>query len=140
MSGAYGKTVGPVLRGEIDFEAVTLKAMLCTSAYVADVDADEFRADITGELVATGYPAGGITLTGIAVTPYTSFWVIQADDAAFGTLTGTGITQMVIYISTGSSATDRLLANMTFASESPAAEAFTYQFDPDYGFVGYQYA
>lgn len=45
--------------GAFDFDVDTVYVMLLTSAYAPDKAAHEKRSDLTDEVVATGYTAGG---------------------------------------------------------------------------------
>lgn len=130
---AYGKFVQHVLKGDIDFDTAALKAMVCGSGYAPDVDAHEFRSSVTSEVSGTGYTAGGVALTGVAVTLDTTNnrLKIDAADADFGTVTFTAGTQIVVYVNTGSAATDYLMSFHTFTSASPTAANFTYAWHAD---------
>jgi hypothetical protein len=125
---------GPTLADAVGdyLTGATVKAMLVGSGYTPNVDHD-FRDDVTGEVSGTGYTAGGITLANVIVTyDATNNRVkIDADDAAFGTVTLTGVTGIVTYISTGAAATDRIISAHTFTSQSPNAVPFTYQWHAD---------
>lgn len=139
-ANAYGKFVEHLAKADIDFDTVALKAMLCGSGYTADFDAHEFRSSVTSEVTGTGYTAGGIALTGEAITLDTANnrLKIDAADADFGTLTVTGITQLVLYVDTGNAATDLLVSAHTFASQSPSGVNFTYAFHADgIGYISY---
>lgn len=129
-SNAYGKFIEKAVT---DLIAPGLKAMLCTASYVADLDAHEFRSDVTNEVTGTGYTAGGIALTGEAVTidAANNRVKLDADDANFGTVTITGITQIVVYVDTGNAATDRIVGRHTFSTSSPSAANFTYVWNAD---------
>lgn len=60
----YGKGMLAIVKNDVDLEADTLKLTLHTSAYVPDLDVHDFYDDTTNELAtATGYTAGGVTLT-----------------------------------------------------------------------------
>lgn len=128
---AYGNLVRHAFKSDFDWDTATIKAMLTTASYTFDKD-HEFRSSVTsGEASGTGYTAGGISLTGVASSyDSTNNWTaIDADDAAFGTVTLTAVTGMVLYVSVGSAATDILISYHSFASQSPSAVPFTYQFD-----------
>lgn len=124
---AFGKFIQHVAKADIDFDTVALKAMLCTSSYTANYDTHEFRSDVTNEVTGTGYTSGGVALTAESITLDTTNdrLKIDADDVDFGTLTVTGITQMVVYVDTGSAATDILVSCHTFTSQSPSGVNFT---------------
>lgn len=128
---AAGPTIADMVSSY--FSGKTVKAMLVGSGWTFDKDAHDFRADVTAEVTGTGYTAGGITLTGVAVAQDTANDRVEiaADNADFGMLTVTGITQIVTYFSTGSAATDRILSVHTFASQSPSGVNFTYAWNDD---------
>lgn len=130
---AYGKFVQHVAKADIDFDTAQLKALLVGSGYTPDYDANEFRSDITSEVSGTGYTAGGISLTSESITLDTTNHrlKVDADDANFGTLTVSGIVGLVVYVDTGSSATDQLVSFHTFSSQSPSGVNFTYAFHAD---------
>ena len=130
-STPYGSTVENILSSWVSGK--TLKAMLVGSGYTPDADLHDFRDDITGEVVGTGYTAGGIALTNVAVTrdSATNRVKLTASNADFGTVTLAGITGIVVYVSTGSAATDRILSHHSFASQSPNGVNFTYQWAAD---------
>jgi hypothetical protein len=64
----YGSAVAHLGDADIDWVADTIKIMLVTSSYTPDLDAHDFRNDVTNEVSGTGYTAGGATLSGKAVT------------------------------------------------------------------------
>ena len=128
---AFGPTVQDIVSSWVSGK--TFKAMLVGSGYTPDVDAHDFRADVTSEVSGTGYTAGGITLTSVAVSVDTATNKVKltAANANFGTLTVTGITGIVVYVSTGSAATDRILSHHSFTNSSPSGVNFTYQWHAD---------
>lgn len=63
----YNSAIDDMVRGLIDFDTDTFKAMLVTGSYVANEDTHDKRDDITNEVSGTGYTAGGITC-GVTVT------------------------------------------------------------------------
>lgn len=139
-AAAYGKFVQHLAKADIDFDTAALGALLVTSSYTPNYDTHEFRSDITNEVTGTGYSAGGIALTGEGITLDTTAnrLKIDAADADFGTLTVTGITGLVIYVVTGSSATDNLVSFHSFSSQSPSGVNFTYAFHADgIGYISY---
>lgn len=111
----------------------TVKAMLVGSGYTFDKDAHDFRDDVTSEVSGPGYTAGGITLTGVAAQLDAANHRVEvvADNANFGTVTLSGVTQIVTYFSTGSAATDRIISVHTFSSQSPAGIPFVYAWNDD---------
>lgn len=102
----------------IDLENDTIKVMLVTSTYTVNPD-HNYRNQITNEISNTGtYSSGGSALTGQAVTQDDT-----NDKATFDAndLQWTGATftarAAVMYKSTGSSATDILIAYFDFGAD-----------------------
>ena len=72
-SGLYGVTFLNALKNDLaldldDTTADRFKVMLVTSAYTPDFGAHDFKADVTNEVVGTGYTAGGESLTSVTLT------------------------------------------------------------------------
>lgn len=67
----YGMAHFSAWNKEIDFNSDVIKVMLCTSAYVPDQDAHQYKSSVTGEVVGTGYTATGNTI-GVPTITYTS--------------------------------------------------------------------
>lgn len=138
-AGVYGKALQKAVT---DFVAPGLKAMICDATYVPDFDAHEFRSSVTGEVTGTGYTAGGVALTGEAVTidAATNRVKLDADDVDFGTVTFTAGTQVIVYVNSGAAATDRLVSRHTFTeAQSPSGTPFFVTLDADgiaYGTYG----
>lgn len=106
----YGNAILQALTSGIDWNSDTLKVMLCTSAYVPDQDAHVFKSDVTGEVVGTGYTAGGVALSSVAITYTASTNVIKLDAADVTWSTSTISAQYaVIYDSTPSTDATRPL-------------------------------
>ena len=119
----------------------TVKAMLVGSGYTFDPDTHEFRSSVTSEVSGTGYTAGGITLSGVTVLALDTAnnrVKLDANDADFGVVDLTGVTQIVVYVSTGSAATDRIIGVHTFTAQAPSGVNFTYAWNVDgIGYVSY---
>lgn len=129
----YGSFPLRLVKGEVDLDTATVKALLVGSGYVFDADTHDYRDDVTGELTGTGYTAGGVTLTGVS-TVYdaaTNKVKVDAADAAFGTVTLTGVTGLVTYLDTGTAGTSPLMSYHSFASQSPNGVPFTYAWHAD---------
>jgi len=116
-----------LLDGSIDLANDTIKCALVTSAYIVDVDTHVFFSAITGEVVGSGYAAGGSTLT----TPVNSQddtddeGVFDADDVVFSASTITA-RAAVLYKDTGVASTSPLIAYIDFGSDlSSTADDFT---------------
>lgn len=64
----YGLAAKSLANKEIDWDSDTIKVMLCSSSYVPDQDAHQYKSSVTGEVAGTGYTAGGATLTSCTST------------------------------------------------------------------------
>lgn len=111
----YGQFWMALAVGHFNLTSDVLKVMLTTSTYNPDVDADEFLTDVTGEVSGTGYTAGGKTLTTVTLTyDATNHRAVLGAD----TVTWTGATfvahRAVLYKSTGTAATSRLIGYIDF--------------------------
>lgn len=63
-SKLYNSMLFYLAKGQIDFDTDTFYAMLVLDDYVPDVDAHDFRNDVTNEVVTgSGYTAGGAATT-----------------------------------------------------------------------------
>jgi hypothetical protein len=124
-----GKTILDVLNNY--FIGAELKAMLVDSSYVFNKHLATTRAAVTGEVIASGYVSGGISLTTVTIeqNQTDSRIEIKADEADFGMLTATDIAGLLVYVDTGSAATDLIISAHTFPSRAPAGEDFVYFWD-----------
>lgn len=118
-------------------DTATVKAMLLTDSYVVDLT-DQYRADVTAsEVTGTGYTAGGVAVTGLAVTrdDANGRLVVVLDDVSFGTIDVANIGAIVLYVDTGSSATDVLIGIDVFGTTSATgSDTYTYLVNTD-GFM-----
>lgn len=127
----YGGFTLAAVKGEFDLDTDTVKALLVDATYVFNPDTHDYLDDITGEIVGTGYTAGGVPLTNFTFTKDTANNKItfDADDVSFGTVTITGAAGIVLYVSKGTAAASPL---MCYEALSPAVDvsgaAFTYVF------------
>ena len=71
----FGKAFGNMLGGaaganarQSDYLSDTIKRMLTTSTYTPNRDTHELKADVTNEVVGTGYTAGGAALASKTIT------------------------------------------------------------------------
>jgi len=118
-----------------NYFAASVKALLCDSTYTFDKDAHATRADVTGEVVGTGYALGGVEVTGVNVVLDTANNVVKlvANEVDFGTLTITEVAQIVLYfdVDTSDPTADKLIGVHTFAPQALSGENFTYAFYDD---------
>jgi hypothetical protein len=126
----HGLFLEALANKEIDLADDTLKAMICTSTYVPNLDTHKYKSSVTNEITGTGYTAGGQTLTGVTWTYNTStnLWTLDAVDPSWAASTLTGRV-VVVYDSTpGSDATRPIIGSGVFdADVSSSAGPFTVQ-------------
>jgi hypothetical protein len=106
-----------LLKGDIDLDTATVKAMLTSSSYAENRDHDR-RDDVTNEITATNYTAGGLTLTPVisAVDTTNDRVTLTLPAATWANFTGTA-RRLVYYVSTGTASADPLIACVDFGSD-----------------------
>lgn len=104
--GQFGATAAR----RIDWVGDTINVLLTTNSYVEDLDAHDFRNDVTNEVTGTNYVAGGVALSGKTLTydSATNESRMDANDPTFTNVTLSLIRKAVFYKVVGSSATDPL--------------------------------
>jgi len=131
-SGMYGITFLNALKNDLaldldDTTADRFKVMLVTSAYTPDFGTHDFKADVTNEVVGTGYTAGGESLTSVTLTQSGGTITFDADDV---TWTSSTITARGAVIYDDSLASDPLIAYIDFgADKSSSAGDFVLSFN-----------
>jgi hypothetical protein len=127
---ASGPTVEDMLVNYIA-NSGQLKAMLCDSTFVFDKHTHEFRADVTGEVVGTGYTEGGAEIEDVAVALNTADnrVDITGTPVNFGVLTVTEVAQIVVYFSNGTETTDRILSVHDITPVALTADEFVFSWD-----------
>jgi hypothetical protein len=114
----YGKAMHSAFSGLINLPSDTIKAALCTSSYTPDQDAHDYFNDISGEVVGTGYTAGGATL-GTKTLTYdgpSNTVTFDAADTSWATSTITA-RYAVIYKDTGTPSTSPLIGYVDFGAD-----------------------
>lgn len=113
----YNSAVDNTVRGNINFNSDTFKAMLVTSSYVPNKDTHTVRSNVTNEVVGNGYTTGGVIVT----TTITENTDIDRVDITFSNPNWTNSTLLargcVIYKSTGSAFVDPLVAYIDFIND-----------------------
>src|SRR4051812_18343644 len=95
----------------------SLKLMLVDSTYTMNIDTNVFRSDVTGEVVGTGYTAGGISVGSVTGTVDTTndrgdFTIAGSLTITTATITARGA---VLYKPRGgASSADELIAYYDF--------------------------
>ena len=119
-SGLYGITFLNALNNSLalDLDNDTLKIMLVTSGYTPDFGTHDFKADVTNEVVGTGYTAGGETLTSVALTQSAGTITFDAADV---TRTSSTITARGAVIYDDTLASDPLICYIDFGSDQSSS-------------------
>lgn len=102
----------------IDWENDTIKVSLHTSSYTPSMDSDEFQDDLDNEVSATGYTAGGATISTPSLDPGTGELVYDGENVAW-TITGSlTFRYAVIYNSSpGTMATNPIISIIDFGTD-----------------------
>ena len=114
----YNSAIDDIVRGAIDADTDTFKALLVTSSYTPNKDTHDKRDDVTNEVTGTGYTAGGVT-TACTVTKDTANDRVTLQFAAVSWAASTITARaLVIYKSLGgASSADALVAYNDFGSD-----------------------
>ena len=110
-----------LLNGDFDFSADTIKIALYTNS--ATLDASTTAYTTTGEVVATGYTAGGNTLTPTVSISNNVAFVTFANTTWSGSFTARGA---LIYKAGANGA----ICVLDFGSDKTSATTFEVQFPP----------
>ncbi len=97
------------LKGKIDLENFTVKAMLCTNSYIPVKNGHEYRSNVTNEVEATGYVEGGLELTNKSLTLLNNIITFDADDPEWVIVGSMTCRYVVYYIDSGDIETDLLI-------------------------------
>lgn len=128
---------GTTAADRVDFITDTMKVMLATNAYTADQDTNSYMTTGTtgasaSEVSSSGYVAGGVAMTGKALTYTAGTNVVKfdADDDTWATVTFT-TRWAVVYKSTGTSTTSHVFSYVNMGADNTiSAGNFTIQWDP----------
>lgn len=102
---------------KINLETDTIKCALVTSTYAPNIDSHDFFDDVTNEVSATGYTAGGNTLTVTVSQDNTDDEaVFDATDTSWASssITARGA---IVYKSTGVASTSPLICYIDFGAD-----------------------
>ena len=90
------------LDGSIDWNTDDIRVVACSSSYTANQATHQFLSDVTN-----------IQGTSAALsTPTVTSGIADSDDATFTALSGSAVSQFVIYKHTGTAGTSRLIAHI----------------------------
>ena len=119
----------------IDWDTSTIKIMLCTSTYVPNQDTHEDKADVTNEVVGTGYTAGGATLSSKTIGTTLNVLKLDAADVTWTTSTLTA-RFAVIYDDSGATDADKALIGWIDFGEDKSTIASTFKITFDSSGIG----
>ncbi len=91
----------------------TIKVALCTSSYTPNQNSHDYFDDITNEVVATGYTAGGATLGTKTMTVSTTTATFDAADTTWTSSTIIA-RYAILYYASGTPATSLLIGYWDF--------------------------
>jgi hypothetical protein len=125
----YDSCIDDTVRGAIDWDADTFKAMIVTSTYSPNKGTHTKRSDVTNEASGTGYTAGGTAVTVTVSKDTTNHRVdLTFSDPSWSTATLTG-RALVLYKSRGGLASaDELVAYVDNGADVTST-AGTWSFD-----------
>jgi hypothetical protein len=113
----YNSCPDDIVRGAIDADTDSFKAMLVTSSYTPNKDTHDKRDDVTNEVTGTGYTAGGVAST-VTVTKDTANDRVTIQFGAVSWATSTITARGCVYYKSrgGASSADELVAYNDFGS------------------------
>lgn len=104
----YDKGREAFLAGDADWDANTIKVCLLSSSYTFS-QSHQFHSDLAGIVATSGALSGKTVTNGVA----------DANDVTFSAVSGSQVTQFVIWQDTGVSGTSRLLVYFDTATNLP---------------------
>lgn len=122
-----------VLTSGIDLDAATWKLALATATYTPNRDTHDFYNDLTNELAtANGYTAGGVTVTGAALSYDAASDQVRLDwnDPSWTFSADVTWRYGVMYIDTaGAASTDPLMLLLDWGSSQTVSGTYTVTID-----------
>lgn len=108
------------LKGEYDVTTDTIKVMLTTASYTPNKNMHEYREDVTNEVSGTGYVAA--TLGNPVLSVVSNVVVLDGDDISWSITGSLTARYAVVYVDTGSPATDILLGYVDLDGDKTATD------------------
>lgn len=105
----YPKFKEHILKADIDFDSITVKAALIDTGTYTYNAAHEFHSDLSG-IVGTPTAVGSVTVTD---------GVIDGADVTFSSVSGATVEAVVLYNDTGVSGTSHLIAYLDTGTGLP---------------------
>ena len=107
----YETGINAFLRGDLSWNSHTFKVVLVSSSYTVNLTSYQYLSSI---------PSGARVATSSALTTsLPGAGVADASDITFSSVTGSQVTQFVIYRDTGTEATSQLVAYFDTATNLP---------------------
>lgn len=97
------------LNPSVDLDTDTIKVAMCTSAYTANMSTDQYYSSVSGVVGTPGTLASKTITNGI----------FDAADLTFTAVSGSQVTQLVIYKDTGVAGSSPLIARIDTATGLP---------------------
>lgn len=130
----YGQGMLKTVTGSIDWDTDTFHLILRDNTDPPDLDADDFRNDLTGELAtASGYTSGGVALASPAVTYDSATDQVRLDFADPSWTFSGSVTWRygdVVKWRGGASSADEVLANLDWGANQTVSTPYTLTLDP----------
>lgn len=127
----YNSAKKKLIDGSIDLDSDTIKVALVQSGYTPNIDSHDFFDDITNEVSASGYTAGGAALANKAITvdAANDRAYLDADDTSWSAGATITARYAVIYKSTGTASTSPLIGFIDFGTDRsvPSGDVFLMQ-------------
>jgi len=98
------------LTGGINVSSDSIKVALVTSAYTANMATDQYYSSVSASVVGTPVALSGITH---------SAGILKASASTFTAVSGSQVTQIVVYKDTGTASTSQLIARIDTATGLP---------------------
>jgi hypothetical protein len=115
--------------GTFDLDGDTFKCALLTSAYTPDAT-DVVFADLSGEVVGTGYTAGGASLANVSWVTSGTGAKLDADDPSWTNATITARYAVIYKVGTANSLVNPLVCLLDLGSDKGVAGGtFTVNFN-----------
>ncbi|HEU4602032.1 MAG TPA: hypothetical protein VFS24_08690 [Steroidobacteraceae bacterium] len=116
-SVTYNSMYGDVLHGNIDFDSDIFHCELVDATYTPNKDTHTKRSDITGEVVGTGYTAGGAVCTfTISVNTATDQIDLQLNSVSWPSSTITARGMVITKWRGGAASADELIHYVDFGA------------------------
>lgn len=121
-----GKQLGGA--SQINLTTDTIKVALVSSSYTPNIATHDFFDDITNEISASGYTAGGATLANKSITVDTTNHraYLDADDTTWAAGATITARYAIIYKSTGTASTSPLIGYIDFGVDRSVVSGETF--------------